>query len=174
MSTTISVLLSYCKPWAEALWETATHWLDWGDKPHPEWVCAWKHVLLGFVWVFTSAACSLSWRTIGSVNELLLGVCVCVCPRWVCVCSFLPAKWRFEVRSVLIWEPHQLGVRRCQLLGQILLRNRQSYRPADIRECARRHTPSGVQSCTEAALLPSILYMSQMRSIDSLFKRLQS
>lgn len=45
-------------------------------------MCVW----LGFVWVFLSAASSLSWRTIGSLNELLLGQRVCV--SMLCLCVF--------------------------------------------------------------------------------------
>lgn len=53
-------------------------------------VCVCIRVWLGFVWVFLSAASSLSWRTIGSINELLLGQRVCV--HAVFVCIFLPGK----------------------------------------------------------------------------------
>lgn len=114
-------VLPYYEPWAEALWESAIRWLDRRDKPNPVWVrlcvCAWKRVLLGFVWVFMSAACSLSRSTIGSVNELLLVECVCVCARAEFVCTFFSLqneglRWEeywSESLICLVWDVNCLA-----------------------------------------------------------------
>lgn len=90
-------------------WEV--QYTDWTGEISPilcahESVCACMCVRLDFVWAFLGAARSLSWRAIGSINELLLGQRVRVHVAFVC--TFLPGKWRFEVRRVLIWESHQL------------------------------------------------------------------
>lgn len=101
----------------------------------------------------------------------LLGQRVCVRAA-AFRCGFLGGKWTFEERSVLIWEPHQLGVKRCQPLGQILSNSPLLYNRngIDLQISSRVHSNTPLQG----QVLFGILHRSQMRRIDSLWKRLWS
>ena len=129
--------------------------------------------------MYMSAPCSLSWRTIGSVNELshLLAECVCVCVHAAFACAFSPSEMRvrgeksIDLRASSTWcegmsdtRPDLEQFSFCYITGSAI----------DIRECARPDTPADKQSGIQAVLLLYILCMSQSHSIDSLFKRLQS
>lgn len=79
-------------------------------------LCARMHVCSGF--------CGCSWVLSvvyhGGAVAVLMNSCwvsVCVSMLRLCVLSSLENE---GLRWVLIWEPHQLGLRRCQPLGQIL------------------------------------------------------
>lgn len=63
------------------------------------------------------------------------------------VCGFLSGKWTFEERRVLIWEPHQLGVKRCQPLGQILSNSPLLYNRngIDLQISSRVHSNTPLQ-----------------------------
>lgn len=99
-------------------------------------VCAWTRVWFGFMWVFMSAACSLSWRTIGSVNELLLGERArvhAVCLRGLFSRQNESLRWG-EYWFVSLINPVRRDVNHLATFWEIplLLRNRQLYRSADI------------------------------------------
>lgn len=75
-------------------------------------VCEDMHACLAGVYVGALSAVSHG-GPMAVMNSLDQRVCMC------CVCMQL-GKWTFEERRVLILDPHQLGVKRCQPLGRIL------------------------------------------------------
>lgn len=140
------VLFSSFRPRWEALWDSSIRWLALGDKLHlvgmPVCVSEYVHACLaGFdVGVLSGV---YHGGPMAVMNLLGQRLCVCVC----CIRSFLGGKWTFEERRVLIWEPHQLGVKRCQPLGQILSNSPLLYNRngIDLQISSRVHSNTPLQ-----------------------------